>query len=151
MFLPKFVNVDIFRNSFSYCFSTYSFISSCLNRLNMIYSLYKRIHVYSIYMSQPPKPIFHDLFYYRYYPNSLFNIVIYNIISSSLTTHQTQQHRLCQTYFILVLILNYPKLLFVKHCRSYRCSIKLPLQIEQYFCVTYTLESLIHFSHITLM
>ena len=44
----------------------------------------------SLYKPKSPKSIYHNVFYYRCYINSLCNIVIFNLITSNLTTHPTQ-------------------------------------------------------------
>nr|ABN08614.1 hypothetical protein MtrDRAFT_AC157507g25v2 [Medicago truncatula] len=51
-----------------------------LTILHLIYSPCYRIYRSSLYMSKPPKPVFHHL-YYRCYPNSLSNMVIFEAMA----------------------------------------------------------------------
>lgn len=123
----QFVNLEIFLNSVSYSFSRSSSTTSYLTSLYLIYCPYNRIYRSFLYMLKSLKPIFHHFFYYRRYPNTLSNIVIFNLISSSHTTYTTQHRLLCCTYFTLALILNRPTLCPVQYRGSYRCLIKCSL------------------------
>lgn len=87
--------------------TTFYLVSAASNDLTTFYLIY---HSYDqVYRSslhpQTPKPSFRNLFYYRYYPNPLSNVVISNHIPSSLTIHLMQHQHLCYAYFILVPVL----------------------------------------------
>lgn len=87
-------------------------------------------------MFKPPKSIFHYLFYYKCYPNTLSDIVISNLILSSLTTHDPFK-------------ITCPTFCPVQHLRSCTCLLKFLLQFEQYFVSHKALEAFLHFNHPT--
>lgn len=87
-------------------------------------------------MLKPPNSILNHLFYNRRYPNTLSNIFIFDSTMSSLTTHPMQHRHLCDTYFILVLILNRLTFYLVKHRRFHRSLVKKFLQFEWKIYVT---------------
>lgn len=80
--------------------------------------------------------------------SSLSNILIFNFIISSFTTHTLQRPHICYTYFILSLILNSTTLCLVQIYRSYHNLIKISLQLERYVVSHKTLDALHHFNHL---
>lgn len=69
-------------------------LTSYINSIIMLYQIHNScltsLHIdkSSFYVFKSPKYIFYHLFYHRYYSNILSNIVIFNLISSNLITHQ---------------------------------------------------------------
>ncbi|CAI8599113.1 unnamed protein product, partial [Vicia faba] len=109
--------------------------SNYLTPLHLIYSPYYGIYRSPLYISKPPKFILHHFFAIGV-TLTLSNIVIYNFIMSSLTTHPTQRLQLCYIYFILVLVLKRPTFYHIQYYKFYRSPIKLSLQLERYLFVT---------------